>query len=207
MSDRDNTRQLVSGLPPWMPRDDDSGNYKFFDVIGEEFDRMDADIEAIDRATLVQKAQSIEELEQLATTVGATPKEGETLSKYRTRVMSELQALTSEGTIGDLIVNTAVLLGTSYDKVVFELLEPGYGTLKVPLTAVDALDISDAEFADILSRQAAAGYRIEITKSGTFTYTSAADYTPGESFPERGYGGLDINGDPKDTGGTYSGVL
>jgi hypothetical protein len=42
---------------------------------------------------------------------------------------------------------------------------------------------------------------------GTFTYITPTQYNDGLSEAQYGYDGLDINGDPKDNGGTYAAVL
>jgi hypothetical protein len=72
----------------------------------------------------------------------------------------------------------------------------------------------------ILDKQSAAGFRIDIRSRGTFTYIGDDEYTgaydssnggydPTElsSDATKGYDGLDSNGNPKDNGGTYAGLL
>jgi len=200
-------QELVRGLPPYFPKDEQSGNAKLLDVIGRSIERLDADTEDLNRASTLQHADSIPQIKQLAEIVQVYPKSGESKDKYRARVLGEFQSLTSEGTVSDMLINASVILNTNVSNIIYERLEPGYFSVKIPGKAVDSLAISDTEFASILQLQAAASYTVDVQKLGTFTYLTPDQYNSGTFDATRGYDGLDVNGDPKGNGGTYSGIL
>lgn len=202
-----NTEDLVRGLPSWMPNDPGSGNFNLLDSIGRAIDRLDADIRSTDRAASLQEAQSIGEVETLAYPVETKPKSGESLEKYRLRTMAEFQTITTEGTINEILLNAATLLGVDSSLLYYEQLAPGHSAIRVPMAAIDNLALNGSAFAENLKSQNAASYRLDITVSGTFTYISPDDYTAGTHDSTIGYDGLDANGDPIGSGGTYSGVL
>lgn len=202
-------KDLVRGLPPYFPKDEQSGNFHLLDVVGRAIERMDADLKDVDRAATLQHADTTPSIEQIAEIVQVDPKSGESKDKYRARVLGEFQTLTSEGTVGDMLINASVILNTDIENLIYERLEPGYFSLKVPGKSIDLLALTDAEFAEIMAQQAAAGYTVDVQKLGTFTYIRQSQYedTNFTHDPDKGYDGLDANGDPKGNGGTYSGIL
>lgn len=210
MSTSENGSELAKQLPPWMPKDPESGNFRLLDVIGLAFDRLDEDIETANRATSVQHADTIAQLEELAKIVDLIPQRGEGKEKYRARVFAEFQLVTNEATPAEIILNAANILNVDPERIRYEELdEPGVILLRVPASAVDSLSVSEEEFAQIINRLVAAGVRVDTLKTGTFTYISESDYED-SSFvheSERGYDGLDTNGEPKESGGTYSGLI
>lgn len=212
---------LIRRLPPWMPRYPGSGNFKLLDVTGHGIDRVENDLADLDTASSVHTADTIPQLSQLAKLVDLPPRENEPVEKYRTRVIAEFQTMTTEGTPQDVIENTATLLDVDPTKIGYEELdENGVVSIHVPGKALDNLNLSDDEFIAIVGKHVAAGYRIQATISGTFTFLAEADYTgPYDSVnggydpasltsdPALGHDGLDANGDPKGNGGTYAGVI
>ena len=195
---------IFDRLPPWMPIDEGSGNFKLLDAVGRSIDRLDGDITEVDHASTVQEAESVEELEQLAKLVNLPRKDGESLEKYRIRIIAEYQTLTGEGTAADVIENAATILNTDTSKIKYtDLSENGAIQLAVPSKALSNLSISNSEFVSMMEKHGAAGFRIDATLRGTFTYNS-----PGDSHDAaNGYDGLDTNDNPKDNGGTYAGLL
>lgn len=212
---------LFRGLPAWMPTDESSGNFKLLDVVGRNIDALDADIEAVDKASTPQDATSVAQLRQLAKLVALPPEGGESTSKYRARVIAEFQTYTAEGTARELIENAATLLDLDPEQIEYsQLSENGVVSLNIPNKALENVSLTGTQFADIIEKHVAAGYRVETTLSGTFTYLGTTAYTgPYDaasggydstqlaSDATKGHDGLDINGDPKDTGGTYAGVI
>jgi hypothetical protein len=207
---------ILRRLPSWMPRDESTGNFKLLDTVGRAIDRLDGDIIDTENANTVQHAETGAQLEELAKLVDLAPKESEAREKYRSRVISEFQTVTSEGTPATLIENTATVLDVKPQKIGYrKVSENGAVELSVPGDALDAISISSSEFVRIIGRNSAAGFRIEATIQGTFTYISPSSYSGGDPYDpaalnstaEYGHDGLDSNGDPKENGGTYAGLI
>lgn len=199
---------LVRRLPEWMPKNPGQGNFKFLDVIGHEFDRLEDGIRDANNAATVQHAESVPQLERLGKLVDLPPTENEEREHYRSRLIAEFQSITSEGSISDILSNTATILDISPKKIRYsEPAENGVIKLDIPGDALEKISLDASDFVEVLGRTTAAGYRVEAAATGTFTFISAAAYEAGESDPDLGYDGLDTNGDPKDSGGTYAGLL
>lgn len=213
--------EIIGALPPWMPKADHTGNFKLLDVVGRALDRLENDVTEIDNASTVQDAETVAQLEKLAKLVQVNHKQGESKDKYRSRIIAEFQMLTSEGTIESILKNTAVILGVSTEDVQYrDHQENGVFEISIPGDSLDSTELTTNEFGTIINRQAAAGYRIESTIRGTFTYLSESDYTgpydsgsggydPSQldSDAAKGHDGLDTNDDPKENGGTYAGLI
>jgi hypothetical protein len=208
---------LMRRLPPWMSDDHSKGNFKLLDVVGRAFDRIDDDIRDVDNATTVQNAETVAQLEALAALVDLPHKQGEPREKYRSRLVAEYQTMTTETVARDVIENAATILDITKDDIGYsELNEHGVVNLSIPAEALSSLSLSSTEFVNIISKHSAAGFRIEATERGTFTFASEAAYTGSMDTyepsnhaddPEHGYATLDQNGTPTDTGGTYSGLI
>lgn len=202
-------QDLVEDLPVWMSADPSEGNFKVLDTIGRAFDRLDDDIEEADSATTVQDADSVAEIEQLGRLVETPPKENEPIEKYRARVIASFQAVTTECTAKEIIENSAEIL--QVDKSNIEYTNPddkhAYVELNVPGKALDDLSITESEFLDIVRLHVAAGFNLRAFRRGTFTYITPTTYNNDNHTASEGYDGLDSNGDPKDNGGTYAGLI
>lgn len=204
----ENGEFIFRRLPPWMPKEESDGNFKLLDVVGRGFDRLDGEIDEVDKATSIQEAENKQSIREIARLVEEPPKRGETIEEYRLRVIASFQKLTTEGTLEDIFGNIATLLDISIENITYEDL-PANGEilLGVPGSAMEGVALSQPEFAEVLKEQTAAGYKIEVTSEGTFTYITPSDYNSGYHDASLGFDGLDVNGDPKDNGGTYAGVL
>jgi hypothetical protein len=199
---------IFLALPPWMPKDETTGNFKLLDVVGRGFDRFKDDLRDVEDAVHPQNAQTIGQLEELAQLVEVESKSGESADKFRKRVIGEFQTTTSEGTVGDLFNNISTLLSVSKKKIQYqEGTENGTLVLSVPGSAIDSVSITKQEFANIIDKHTAAGFRSEIKARGTFTFMTPSDYNNNNHDASKGYDGLDSNSDPKDNGGTYAGLL
>lgn len=205
----DNGQELVDELPPWMPKDESSGNFKLMDVVGRAVDRLDSDIENVDDAIHVQTANSVDEIHRVAKLVSLPPKDGESKEKYRARTIAEFQKLTSEGTIRDILTNSASILDVEPSEIEYtELSENGVVELTLPLDALDQVSLTSAEFVDVIEGQLAAGFRLEAILRGTFTYISVTEYNNNNHDASKGYTtDSDNDGTPDSGGGTYSGVI
>lgn len=216
----ENGQELLDGLPPWMPRDDASGNFKLLDTVGRAFDRLDGDIQDVDNATSIQNAESVEQLREFGRLVDLAPKQGESREKYRTRLFAEFQLNTNEATTPQLLRNVATLLDISVGNVDYKKNNHGEFTLSIPGEALDQMDLTATEFVDIVSRLTASGFKVDALAKGTFTYLAESAYsgpydsanggydeTQLNSDAAKGHDGLDANGDPKNNGGTYAGLL
>lgn len=206
---------LVKRLPPWMPISSNTGNFKLLDVVGRAIDRLDGDITDVNNANSVKNAETISQLKKLAKLVETPPKTGESLEKYRARVISAFQTATTETTADDVLNNAATLLGTNAKQLEYKKVAHGTIELRVPGKTLSDAAITDSEFVTIMDRHSAAGFSIESTIEGTFTYLSESNYSGGSTYSSNdlssdatiGHDGLDANGDPKDNGGTYAGLI
>lgn len=208
-AESENGQDLIDKLPPWMPKDESTGNFKLLDVVGRAVDRLDGDIEDLDNATTVQHAETVAQIERLARLMNLPPKDGESKEKYRARTIAEFQTLTSEGTARDIINNSATILNTEPTKIGYtKLNENGVVNLGVPADALNASALTGDDFKTIITKQAAAGFRIEATLRGTFTYITESAYNSNEHDGSRGYtSDADGDGEPDDGGGTYAGLI
>lgn len=204
----DNQAYLAKRLPPWMPTEADDGNTKLIGPVADRFDHLDAEITSVDEGTTIQHANSIGELQEMARIVDELPKQGETVDEYRMRIIAAFQKITCEGTLGDIFGNISTLLDIEPESITYEDLQAnGEILLGVPGNAMDTVDLSQSKFAEVVTSQSAAGYRIDVKSRGTFTYITPTVYNNNNHDASKGYDGLDSNGDPKDTGGTYAGIL
>jgi hypothetical protein len=200
--------EIFDELPPWMPRDESTGNFKLLDVAGRAFDRIEGDIDDVDDATSVQNAQTIEQLEKLAQIVDVNHKSEEHIEKYRRRVIGGYQNTTNEGDLPSLFENISELLEIDITDIGYlKGSENGAFVFTVPSNSIDGVSLTKEEFNEIISEQVAAGFRPDIQTSGTFTFITPIQYGNDDHDATKGYDGLDSNGDPKDNGGTYAGVL
>lgn len=220
---------LAAQLPEFMPKDPESGNYKFLSTIADRIDAYNSDIESVDRAKTPQTADTIEQLEEIARLVDLKPYQDETLEHFRARVISEFQLVTSKGTVRDLMNATATILDAEVDTIRYteeHVPETGVCQLGVPSKQMNEVKLSDSEFVKIVDQLIPSSYTVDLYKSGTFTYISTSDwintrranntgtftfisstaYGNSNHDPVKGHDGLDTSGNPKDNGGTYSGI-
>lgn len=156
-------------------------------------------------ANLEEFTQRLEALGQL---VGVDPHQGETVSHYRARVIAEYSIVTCEGTIEDVVTATAQILGTDVSEIqIDDRAGPGEVAIFIPVAALEDIGFSDSELAEVLEKLIPASYAVAGIQRGTFTYITPSEYDSGIHDESAGYDGLDTNGDPKDTGGTYAGII
>lgn len=201
---------LAAQLPEFMPKDPESGNFKFFSTIAERLTDNESNTSSVDRAMSVQTADTIDQLERLSRLVDLKPYENEDREKFRARVLAEFQLVTCNGTVGDLLNATATILDTPLRTIKYtEEHTSGAGEcqITVPGSKLDNLSLTDSDFAGIVDQLVPSSFRTAVLRQGTFTYISASDYNGGNFDPTKGYDGLDTNDDPKGNGGTYAGLL
>lgn len=201
---------LAAQLPEFMPKNPESGNYKFFSTIAERLDALDEDINSIDRATTAQHADTLEQLKYIAQLIDLKPYQNEEKEHFRARVLAEFQIVTSNGTVSDLLNATATILGITVEDIGYTedyTTEAGSARLELPGSKLQQFSLTNGEFAEFAAELIPASYRLDILQRGTFTFISPADYTANNHDPNLGYDGLDTNGNPKNNGGTYAGVL
>jgi hypothetical protein len=212
----ENGEFIFRRLPPWMPTTESDGNFKLLDVVGRGFDRLDGDIQQVDKATSVQKAENKESIREIARLIEEPPKKDETVDEYRLRVIASFQKITSEGTLDGIFGNIATLLDISPERITYEDLDTnGEILLGVPGEGIENVSLTTDEFSNTIREQSAAGFRINVKNRGSFTYLGAEYYSGSgsydsadlESNAEYGHDGLDESGNPKGNGGTYAGVL
>jgi hypothetical protein len=196
--------RIYDRLPSWMPSEEGGGNFNLLDVVGKELDTLESDIETLDSATTVQDAESIEQIEELAKIISTNRKDGESIEKYRARVMAEFRSVTNEGTANQLIESAATILNIRPAVIDYEeLSENGVVKLTFPTRALNESKLTAAELSKIFEEHIAAGYRLESGVSGTFTFRTSSDADDSTL----GYDGLDGSGNPNNNGGTYAGLL
>jgi hypothetical protein len=201
---------LAGGLPAPFPSGRASGNWDLQEPAAKLMADFRADYEQVDQETTVQEAQHIASLAQLAKLVDLPPRTGESVAKYRARLIAEYNNLTGRGTIRGLLTAASELLDTPPDGLTYTDRwqgEPGAVEIGIPQQALDNSPLTTDIVVDVLKRTISAGYRLEGRALGSFTYIDAAAYNAGSFDATKGYDGLDTNGDPKDNGGTYAGLL
>jgi hypothetical protein len=203
----DSGSYILRRLPAWMPTDESTGNFKLLDTVGHAVDRLEDDIEELDRATSVQDAETVPQLEELAKMVSLPSKQDEGTEKYRSHVLVEFQQVTNEGSINELVSNVATILDVEIEKIDYRKDGHGSVTLAVPGNALDSLSITNDEFVEIATSLIAAGFNFSAVRRGTFTYITPTEYENANYEASKGYDGLDSDGNPKDNGGTYAGLI
>lgn len=207
-----NVEYLIDTLPGFMANDEDSGNWHLLSPIGEEINRLENELEAVDRAASVQEADTIDQLDKLGKMVNKSHRAGEGKEHYRSRLFARFQLNTAEGTIGDIIHSVSTILDVEPEKIGYQDLdntstEATIGVV-MPRSAVNSLNLSSGEIANILHDLVPAGYEVEGQTRGTFLYVTPTTYENTSDWSTYdGYDGLDSNGDPKETGGTYAGIV
>jgi hypothetical protein len=204
-----NIEYLIDTLPEFMANDESSGNWKLLAPIGYQIDAFENDLVSVSRATSVQEADSIAQLNKLAKMVGASHRTGEEKEHFRSRLFARFQLNTAEGTIGDVIHSVSTILDVDPEAIGYQDLdtEATVGVV-MPRSAIRSLNLSSDEVADILNDLVPAGYEVAGQTRGTFVYVSPTTYNNVTDWAEyNGYDGLDANDDPKGNGGTYAGIV
>lgn len=158
---------------------------------------------------IVDEDLIIESLAELGKLVDTLPREAENLDHYRARLIANYVITTADGTINDVLQSVAEVFNTEVTRVTIneDFGAGGEMSIGVPGDALDAVAFTEPEAEEIIKKFIAASYTLTVFKIGTFTYITDSDYAVSDHDPALGYDGLDANGDPKDTGGTYSGVI
>lgn len=199
--------EILRGLPGWMPTEPGTGNYNLLDVVGNAVDDLNGEIETLDNSTTVQEAETVEQLEKLASIVDLPRETDEAKERYRARLIAEYQKLTNEGTAEELLQNTATILDVSKDSIQLTKSRHGAVKMNIPGEGLDSSSLTSADFAELMDEMVAAGFDISAVRSGTFTYITPTEYGNSNFDSSRGYDGLDANSNPKDTGGNYAGLI
>ncbi|ELY49907.1 DUF4230 domain-containing protein [Natronorubrum bangense] len=205
-----NGDEMARELPPFMPNDPSSPNYELLDVVGHAIDALEEDIVEVTNATTPQNATSIDQLFELAKLVDVNPKSEDCIDNYRPRVLNRFSLMTGEGTISDLLESIALILDVNISALQYsEDLENGVVVIEFPQAALDSTNLDQDELREIFNETVFAGYRVDLTFRGTFTYITPEDYDDAgfSHDSELGYDGLDEFGEPNGNGGTYSGIL
>lgn len=212
LANQDQTEDLTSGLPPYLPRARDTGNWNLMYPVGVAVNNAEHDVESVDFAQNVQDAETVEQLQKIGEFISVPLNEGETKEHYRARLLARGMLATSEGTIEDVLVAAQEILDTDMSNFTYEepargSTENGTASLEMPGEALDNTALTASEVATILEAVIQVGCRIEGLVSGTFTYITPTDYNNNNHDATKGYDGLDANGDPKNNGGTYAGLI
>lgn len=210
----DPTLKMLDTLPPWYANGEGTPNEDLIEPVGSELREIKADLNDIERASMPQNADTIEQLSDIASLVDITPNVGESIGHFRARIIAELQIVTAKGTISDLLTGLAVILDVDVTRIgpYSEYSEGGRASVTVPQGSLDNTDLTDTEIATLGQKILAASYGLDTTVKGSLKFVSVETYndvTDGSdswnNYP--GYDGLDSNGDPKGNGGTFAGVV
>ena len=217
----DNVEYLIDTLPAFMENSEDSGNWRLYTPVGNRVDELEDDLRAVDRATSVQHADTLAQLEELAKLVDLPHREGEKKEHYRSRLFARYHLNTAEGTLSDLLTSVSNIIDSDIENIEYQDLDAEATVgLVLPGKKVEQSDLTAQEIADILHDLVPAGYEVEGQKRGTYTYLADSAYsgpydsvnggydsTELNSDASLGHDGLDSNGDPKGNGGTYAGII
>lgn len=271
-STKDAAKEIISGLPAYYPRHEESPNFKAILPAAEQATLLESEIENIQHAIRVQDKMAtglhvyagseynvregetlyrdsvtvngtlrvdgrlftkelvvepsgevinsgnvfvrkdidefIQRLEKLGTMVQIYPYNGETIAHYRARIIAEFALMTAEGTFEDLLTLAVEVLEVSPGSLfINDRLAPGAAEIQVPAQGLQNTELSETELADVLERVMPASYTLSALQRGTFTYITPSEYDLNNHDADLGYDGLDTNGDPKDNGGTYAGLI
>lgn len=147
-------------------------------------------------------------LRELGRLVGVLPRSNESTYQYRARLLAEYAKLTSSGTITDLLTAAASIIGLENTEPIGYREDSAFVELQFPKPQLDDAVLDANTVVELIDdRILTAGYRLEGTLRGTFTYITPQDYETANWDPELGYDGLDTDGNPKDNGGTYAGLI
>lgn len=202
----ESVNDIVSRLPPWMPKNKNSGNYNLIGPVGEKVDQIRSKREKMQSATRVTEADSVPQLKERGKIVSLPSKTGEEIERYRTRVLIEHKLLTNETTTQELLKNVSSLLDIEPEKIIYNKQDHGYIRLTIPGQSLNSLSVNASEFEDITEKLVAAGFLLEILALGTFVYATPDDYNNGNYDSSVGYAGLDANGEITE-GGKYTGFI
>lgn len=200
------TEDLVRALPNWMPKDPNSGNFSLLVPAGRALERTETDIETIEQETTLQYASETGSVELISGPVSVLPKTDEPVEKYRIRSFTEFQSLTNESSIDNILRRIASVLGVTVQDLTYEE-QAAFSTIYAPSQAINNLAVSGNEFSEIVNQLSVAGYTITTQVVGTLDFITPETYQNGTYDSELGYDGLDTNGDPVGTGGTYSAII
>jgi hypothetical protein len=269
---KETAKEVISDLPAYYPRHEDSPNFKAFLPPAEQAARLEDDIDDVRRTLRVQDQMAtdltvasgadyivgederlyrdtvtvegtlhiegellakelttgpngevivngeliqgnnldefIQRLEKLGAMVQVYPYDGESISHYRARIIAEFSLMTAEGTFDDMLTVVTEVLDVSDESVVItDRVNPGEIEIELPARGVQNTSLSDSELGEIFERVIPASYSLDALQRGTFTYITPSQYDLNDHDASKGYDGLDTNGDPKDNGGTYAGLI
>lgn len=197
-----NTEELVDSLPTYYPKDEEGTNYKFLEVIGNRVDEIDEYTEDLDNATVVQRADTSDQLREHGKFVNLKKREGESVEEYRARILATYQLLTSEGTPLDLVISTAEIIDADTDEV--QYIRDGEEIIvRMPGPRVNEIELESEDVADLVSDLAPAGRGVTSEVRGTLAYITPEEYENETYESGVGYDTL-VNGEPTGEGGTYT---
>lgn len=195
--------------PVYNPGENGSQWDKLLNAIAGEFEDWVDSRNNVMEAGFVDTAQG-PPLEKIGEIVQTPRRSGESVEHYRARLKVAFHRHIASGTVGDVKKTSALMLDTDASNLTviedFDA-EPARFQLNVPSYVLDEAGVSVSEYRDLIDDVKAAGVRVLATEVGSFTYRSEQDYQNGINEQSKGYNGLDANGDPRDIGGGYSGLI
>lgn len=156
----------------------------------------------------VDSTKFADRLNRFGSLIGLPPNEDESLEHYRERILIAFAIATSEGTIEDIFSALETMFGFSREQFkINPRSSPGRGEIVIPPAALEETVLTDTEVLEQLTKLIPASYKLDALLGSSFTYISRQDYELNNHDPTLGYDGLDSDGNPKDNGGTYAGIL
>lgn len=201
---RDRADDLVKSA---FPTGDGTTWDKVLNIVCHEFEREHTVIQSLIDQRFIETATA-RQLDMIGEQFGIERGTDERDEHYRARVKLEFPAHTTETTIADVLDITARLLDCDKRRITlvesFEI-EPARFDIFIEEIVFQTAGIDVEELEVLLQRIKAAGVRVLTTVGEQFTYRSVGDFEDGTNDPEKGYGGLDEEGDPlPDTGAPYA---
>jgi hypothetical protein len=193
---------LEEDLAPWLPRENEMGD--ILDVAATAVSELDAEIERVENGLRLQDAPTGDDLEEIAYPLSLTIDENETVEKFRSRVLSSFNSLTTHGSPEEILQAASSLLNVEKENIKLENIDgsPNFNII-VPSESIDAEFGSTDEVVDLLLNSTSTTYGINVIESGTLDYISKTEYENSNYDTTAGYGTLDADGNVT-SGGTYS---
>lgn len=203
--------EMLDGLPVWLDDGSGSNNHDVFDPAGQQISPMQLDLHDMKFEMHIQTAQEWGSLEEIGYMVDLEPTEGEHIEHFRARILAEFLVITSSGTIWNLMNGLSIILGIDVSQIAdYQEYDTGWDiTLRVPTMALDNTRLTAEEVAELGEKLLSPTKDLDILSRGTFYFRTPEYYNSRSDWTDYEYGwdGLDANGDPKDTGGTYAGIV
>jgi hypothetical protein len=202
--------EMLDSMKPWYDDGTGTPNHDFFAGPGQELEDLQFDLKDMKFAMHVQTAETWGDLETIAYQVELNPRDDEHIEHFRARILAEFLVITSSGTIWNLMNDLAIILQIDIDDLAdYTEYDGRQLSLRVPTSALSNTRLTADEVAKLGEKFLGPTKQLDILTRGTFFYKTPNYYSNKSDWSgyENGWDGLDSNGNPKGTGGTYAGII